>query len=192
MAVANALIPVMLLDRPQFPTVFAELKQVRQRALELGPKNPRVVLMDAGIIFNDPSRKPGRNAASHAFKKRCASSTPKRMRRQSIRSRHAGGMRPPTACSPTSTCGSSLLKKSTPARLRAPRCRCGQISGCPRAGAADRQGPMKNGGTLEIFVRHTRTVRPARPRRPPIRMQSEARARHLGICSEVRKEAAIR
>jgi hypothetical protein len=58
-ALANALIGVMLLDRPRFASVYEELKRVRQKALELGPKNPRVILMDSGIIFNDPSETDG-------------------------------------------------------------------------------------------------------------------------------------
>ncbi len=53
-ALANALIVVGILDRSQFKQVFAELADVRAKALELGPANPRVVIMDAGIIFNTP------------------------------------------------------------------------------------------------------------------------------------------
>ena len=53
-ALANALIVVGFLDRPQFKNVLAELMAVRRRALELGPDNPRVVMMDAGVIFNTP------------------------------------------------------------------------------------------------------------------------------------------
>lgn len=53
-ALANALIVVGILDRAQFEPIFAELKDVRAKALALGPANPRVAIMDAGIIFNTP------------------------------------------------------------------------------------------------------------------------------------------
>ena len=52
---ANSLIGVMFTDKSQFATALSELRQVRQKALGLDPKNPRVVQIDAGIIFNDPS-----------------------------------------------------------------------------------------------------------------------------------------
>jgi hypothetical protein len=53
-ALANALIVVAVLDRSQFSKVSLELMTARRRALELGPDNPRTVLMDAGMIFNTP------------------------------------------------------------------------------------------------------------------------------------------
>ncbi len=58
-ALANALIAVAILDKPQFMTIAPELAGVRKRALELGPKNPRVVIMDAGMIFNNPPERGG-------------------------------------------------------------------------------------------------------------------------------------
>jgi hypothetical protein len=51
---ANALIVVALLDKARFQDTATELRAVRKRALALGPANPRVVLMDAGMIFNNP------------------------------------------------------------------------------------------------------------------------------------------
>lgn len=50
----NALVVVGFLDGSQFKTVMAELSAARKKALELGPDNPRVALMDAGAIFNSP------------------------------------------------------------------------------------------------------------------------------------------
>ena len=56
---ANSLIGVMFTDKSQFAAALSELRQVRQKALGLDPKNPRVVQIDAGIIFNDPSEPNG-------------------------------------------------------------------------------------------------------------------------------------
>jgi hypothetical protein len=53
-ALANALIAVAVLDRSQFDKVRPELAVMRRKALELGPDNPRTILMDAGMIFNTP------------------------------------------------------------------------------------------------------------------------------------------
>jgi tetratricopeptide (TPR) repeat protein len=53
-ALANALIVVAVLDRTRFSEVAPELAAVRRKALQLGPNNPRTVLMDAGMIFNTP------------------------------------------------------------------------------------------------------------------------------------------
>ena len=58
-ALANALIAVAVVDRPQFAAMANELAGVRQRALEIGARNPRVVLMDAGMIFNNPPERGG-------------------------------------------------------------------------------------------------------------------------------------
>ena len=51
---ANALIAVAVIDPSQFQARAAELAPVRRAALELGPRNPRVVMMHAGMIFNIP------------------------------------------------------------------------------------------------------------------------------------------
>jgi hypothetical protein len=53
-ALANALIGVGVMDRSGFEPVLKELTTVRAKAVELGPTNPRAVLMDAGVIFNTP------------------------------------------------------------------------------------------------------------------------------------------
>jgi hypothetical protein len=50
----NALVALGFVDGSQFKSVLPELTAVRQKALELGPQNPRVLLMDAGAIFNSP------------------------------------------------------------------------------------------------------------------------------------------
>jgi tetratricopeptide (TPR) repeat protein len=56
---ASALTAAMFSDTPQFKTLYEELKAVRHRAVELGPKNPRAVMFEAGMIFNDPAEGPG-------------------------------------------------------------------------------------------------------------------------------------
>jgi hypothetical protein len=56
---ANALIIVMILDKPEFEKVFAEVQALRRSALELGPRNPRAVMLDASIMFNNPAEERG-------------------------------------------------------------------------------------------------------------------------------------
>ncbi len=56
---ANALIVVGSLDPAQFPALIKEISDARRRALDLGPSNPRALLMDAGIIFNTPRERGG-------------------------------------------------------------------------------------------------------------------------------------
>ena len=51
---ANALIGVAFATPDGFRTVREELIRARHRAVELGPTNPRVVLMDAGMVFGTP------------------------------------------------------------------------------------------------------------------------------------------
>src|SRR5688500_2544141 len=60
---ANALITVMILDRPRFEKVFPEVKGLRRSALDFAPANPRVILLDAGMIFNDPAEERGKERA---------------------------------------------------------------------------------------------------------------------------------
>ena len=50
----NGLIVVAVLDRPRLPSLAPEVARLRRRAIELAPANPRVVMMDAGMIFNNP------------------------------------------------------------------------------------------------------------------------------------------
>jgi len=56
---ANAMISVAIMDPPHFKEVATELSGVRKKALELGPDSPRVVMMDAGMIFNNPPERGG-------------------------------------------------------------------------------------------------------------------------------------
>ena len=53
-ALVNGLVVVGFLDGTQFKTVLPELTAARVKAIELGPRNPRVLMMDAGAIFNSP------------------------------------------------------------------------------------------------------------------------------------------
>jgi hypothetical protein len=56
---ANTLISVVVLDRPRLPALAGEIRQLRAQALALGPANPRVAMMDAGMIFNNPPERGG-------------------------------------------------------------------------------------------------------------------------------------
>jgi hypothetical protein len=51
---ANALVANGMLDRARFKELWAELATARKKALALGPRNPRAVIMDAGIIYWAP------------------------------------------------------------------------------------------------------------------------------------------
>lgn len=54
-ALANALVTVMILDRSKFQQAYAEMQIARASALNLGAQNPRVLMMNAGVLFNDPA-----------------------------------------------------------------------------------------------------------------------------------------
>jgi tetratricopeptide (TPR) repeat protein len=56
---ANVLISAAISSPDGIRTYGPELARIRRRALKLGPKNPRVVLMDAGMIFNTPPERGG-------------------------------------------------------------------------------------------------------------------------------------
>jgi tetratricopeptide (TPR) repeat protein len=56
---ANTLIALAVIDPSQFQARAEELTPVRIAALELGPRNPRVVMMHAGMIFNIPADRGG-------------------------------------------------------------------------------------------------------------------------------------
>lgn len=58
-ALANAQIVVLIAQGPPFEPLLSEIREVRKRALALGPRNPRAVMLEAGMIFNDPSEKDG-------------------------------------------------------------------------------------------------------------------------------------
>lgn len=55
----NALIVVAVLDKERFMEAAKEIAPLRQRVLERAPANPRVVMMDAGMIFNNPPERGG-------------------------------------------------------------------------------------------------------------------------------------
>jgi hypothetical protein len=49
-----SLISLAVTDGTKFQELRAEISKSRKRSLELAPANPRVVMMDAGMIFNTP------------------------------------------------------------------------------------------------------------------------------------------
>jgi tetratricopeptide (TPR) repeat protein len=51
---ANGLIAFATTQKAFSAELVKELVQVRRKAVERGPENPRVVLLDAGFIFNAP------------------------------------------------------------------------------------------------------------------------------------------
>jgi hypothetical protein len=52
---AGAILSVMFADRSQFEPLYPQLKAAREKAVELGPTNPRAVMFEAGSMFNDPA-----------------------------------------------------------------------------------------------------------------------------------------
>lgn len=55
---AGSILSVMFVDRSQFAALYPQLKAAREKAIALGPKNPRAVLFEAGSLFNDPAYGP--------------------------------------------------------------------------------------------------------------------------------------
>jgi hypothetical protein len=55
----NALIVVAVLDKERFMDAAREIAPLRQQVLERAPTNPRAVMMDAGMIFNNPPERGG-------------------------------------------------------------------------------------------------------------------------------------
>ena len=55
----NALIVVAVLDKERFMAAAQEIAPLRKRAIERAPASPRVVMMDAGMIFNNPPDRGG-------------------------------------------------------------------------------------------------------------------------------------
>jgi tetratricopeptide (TPR) repeat protein len=53
---ASSLISLAVVDGKRLAEVLPEVQKLRKRALELAPGNPRVVMMDAGMIFNTPAQ----------------------------------------------------------------------------------------------------------------------------------------
>jgi hypothetical protein len=56
---ANALIWSAVADRERFAAVAPEIRRLRDTALEMAPDNPRAIIMDAGLIFNNPPERGG-------------------------------------------------------------------------------------------------------------------------------------
>jgi tetratricopeptide (TPR) repeat protein len=56
---ANAAIGLAVIDSTQFQALVPEIGAARKKALALGPRNPRAVMMDAGMIFNIPPERGG-------------------------------------------------------------------------------------------------------------------------------------
>jgi tetratricopeptide (TPR) repeat protein len=52
----SSLISLAVVDGTKMAQVLPEVGKLRKRALELAPENPRVVMMDAGMIFNTPAQ----------------------------------------------------------------------------------------------------------------------------------------
>lgn len=53
---ASSQISLVVVDRTKMSQFFPEVSKHRKRALELAPASPRVVMMDAGMIFNTPAQ----------------------------------------------------------------------------------------------------------------------------------------
>ncbi|HET9995598.1 MAG TPA: hypothetical protein VFQ18_09335 [Candidatus Acidoferrum sp.] len=53
---ASSLISVAAVDRTKMAQILPEMTKHRKRALELAPASPRVVMMDAGMIFYTPEQ----------------------------------------------------------------------------------------------------------------------------------------
>src|SRR4029078_1256842 len=57
--VANAMIGQAVIDSARFQALVPEIAAARKKAIELGPRNPRAVMMEAGMIFNIPPERGG-------------------------------------------------------------------------------------------------------------------------------------
>jgi tetratricopeptide (TPR) repeat protein len=56
---ADALIWRLVADPAEFSKIAPEVRTLRDRALTLQPENPRALIMDAGLIFNNPPERGG-------------------------------------------------------------------------------------------------------------------------------------
>jgi hypothetical protein len=56
---AQTMISAASIERSRFAQVGAEISKLRKRSLELAPNNPRVIMMDAGLIFWAPPERGG-------------------------------------------------------------------------------------------------------------------------------------
>lgn len=53
---ASSLISLAVVDGTKMAQILPEVMKFRKQALELAPANPRVVMMDAGMVFNTPAQ----------------------------------------------------------------------------------------------------------------------------------------
>jgi tetratricopeptide (TPR) repeat protein len=53
---ASSLISLAVVDGTKMSQILPEVMKLRKQAVELAPANPRVVMMDAGMIFNTPAQ----------------------------------------------------------------------------------------------------------------------------------------
>jgi tetratricopeptide (TPR) repeat protein len=53
---ASSLISLAVVDGTKMAQILPEVMKSRKQALELAPTNPRVVMMDAGMVFNTPAQ----------------------------------------------------------------------------------------------------------------------------------------
>ena len=53
---ASSLISLAVVDGTRMAQILPEVMKFRKQALELAPANPRVVMMDAGMVFNTPAQ----------------------------------------------------------------------------------------------------------------------------------------
>lgn len=53
---ASSLISLAVVDGTKMAQILQEVMKLRKQALELAPANPRVVMMDAGMVFNTPAQ----------------------------------------------------------------------------------------------------------------------------------------
>jgi hypothetical protein len=56
---ANALIWRIIAEPGRLTDIGPEVRTLRTRALDLAPENPRVIMMDAGLVFNNPPERGG-------------------------------------------------------------------------------------------------------------------------------------
>lgn len=53
---ASSLISLAVVDGTKMAQILPEVAKLRKQVLELAPANPRVVMMDAGMVFNTPAQ----------------------------------------------------------------------------------------------------------------------------------------
>ena len=101
---ANALVATGILDRERFKeAVGASWRTFGRKPLQLGPDNPRAVIMDAGMIYWAPPEQGGGPDEGHRAVGRSGAAASRRRRRSpaSTRWRRAGATRSTTGGRPT-------------------------------------------------------------------------------------------